>query len=378
MLVKFAVSNYKNFAKEITMDFSATRDYKFNEACIKNGILNKVIIYGPNSSGKTNLGFALFDIVGLLTDKNIRPEMKLASTYLNADSVKKEAVFKYDFQFGEDQVHLEYGKSSPNEETFETFVLNGVEIYYYVYNNDFSNGFDTEKMALIGADSLNFSYFEKNFSVLRYIANNTPQSKDSIVTKVMDFVSGMLWFRSLQDNSYIGLTSGRESLEDYLINNNLVGEFGKFLYDIAGIRAELEVAESAAFNDSKVIVEKHENGSLPFQFVASSGTKALELFYYWSKRFDQVTFLFMDEFDAFYHYDLSRRIIRYLIDLKQFQTVFTTHNSYLASNEVVRPDCCFTLNVGTLKSFADSTPRELREGHNLEKLLRNGEFDHEE
>ena len=56
------------------------------------------------------------------------------------------------------------------------------------------------------------------------------------------------------------------------------------------------------------------------------------------------------------------------------QVIFTTHNSYLASNEISRPDCYFILDKGRLSSFADSTERELREGHNLEKLLRNGEF----
>ncbi len=35
------------------------------------------------------------------------------------------------------------------------------------------------------------------------------------------------------------------------------------------------------------------------------------------------------------------------------------------------------LNNGKLTSFADSTQRELREGHNIEKMLRAGEFNAE-
>ena len=82
----------------------------------------------------------------------------------------------------------------------------------------------------------------------------------------------------------------------------------------------------------------------------------------------------MDEFDAFYHFELARKVISYVCGFDNMQTVFTTHNSYLASNEVLRPDCYFVLNDGNLTSFADCTDRELREGHNLEKMLRNGEF----
>ena len=57
------------------------------------------------------------------------------------------------------------------------------------------------------------------------------------------------------------------------------------------------------------------------------------------------------------------------------QTILTSHNTYIANNDLLRPDCYFNIKDGILKSFADSTERELREGHNLEKMLRQGEFD---
>ena len=57
------------------------------------------------------------------------------------------------------------------------------------------------------------------------------------------------------------------------------------------------------------------------------------------------------------------------------QTILTSHNTYIATNDLLRPDCYFQIKDGVLKSLADSTDRELREGHNLEKMLRQGEFD---
>ena len=56
------------------------------------------------------------------------------------------------------------------------------------------------------------------------------------------------------------------------------------------------------------------------------------------------------------------------------QTILTSHNTFLADNDLLRPDCYFILSKGKLVSFADSTDREIREGHNLEKMLRQGEF----
>ena len=58
---------------------------------MKDGLLNKIIVYGRNSVGKTNLGLALFDIVSTLTSNNVSSE--LYNYYLNADSTMDYAQF---------------------------------------------------------------------------------------------------------------------------------------------------------------------------------------------------------------------------------------------------------------------------------------------
>jgi hypothetical protein len=184
----------------------------------------------------------------------------------------------------------------------------------------------------------------------------------------------MLWFRSLQNNGYIGYMTGTENLNSWIINNNLVRDFQQFLKNIAGIDMDLGAVSVGGHTPSEILIEKHGRVPLIFDNVASSGTRSLELLFYWSRKFKDVSFLFMDEFDAFYHFDLARNIVKYIVELDNVQAVFTTHNSYLAGNDLLRPDCYFVLENRQLKSFADSTNRELREGHNLEKLLRNGEF----
>lgn len=372
MLVKFIVSNYKSFHEPITLDFTETHDYKFNPQCVKNGLLSKVILYGPNASGKSNLGFALFDIVGLLTDKHTEPRQLDEASFINADSNIKIARFEYTFKKDVHTIKYAYEKTSPTDIVFEELHIDSEKVYSY----DFKEGKgDFPHLSLIGADSLNFEYFEKNFAILRYIANNTIQSEDSYIKFIMHFVSHMLWFRSLQENGYIGLTTGTESISNWIIDNGLVKEFERFLHDIAGIDLKLDSFVTNSPTPVKVLLEKHKNGPLIFDQAASNGTRALQLLFYWSRRFSEVSFLFMDEFDAFYHFDLARNVIRHIVALDNVQAVFTTHNSYLASNEVLRPDCYFILSNGKLTSFIDSTERELREGHNLEKMLRNGEFD---
>ncbi len=371
MLIKFTVENYKNFEKPITIDFRDTHDYKFNNQCVKNGLLSKVIIYGQNSSGKSNFGFALFDIVGLLTDKNTDQKQNDESSFINADSSDTEATFTYLFKKGSDEITYSYKKTSPKDISYEELLINNQKVFSY---NFISKESDFENLSMICADTLNFEYFENNFAILRYIANNTNQPEDSYVKFIMHFVSHMLWFRSLQENGYIGLTTGSVYLGEWIANNNLAKEFQAFLKKLAGIGTELDRATINSPSPISVLVEKHKKANFIFEKVASNGSRALELLFYWSRRFDEVSFLFMDEFDAFYHFDLAKNVIKYIINLDNVQAVFTTHNSYLASNDLLRPDCYYILKEGKLTSFVDGTDRELREGHNLEKMLRNGEF----
>ena len=98
-------------------------------------------------------------------------------------------------------------------------------------------------------------------------------------------------------------------------------------------------------------------------------------FYYWYKQKAKITFLFIDEFDVFYHFELAEKIVSLLRDDMQMQTVLTSHNTALMNNRLMRPDCYFILTDERLVSLSEATQRELRQGHNLEKLYMSGEFD---
>lgn len=370
MLEKFSVKNYKNFKNKISIDFTEKHDYKFNENCIKDGVINKAIIFGDNGVGKSNFGYALFDVVGTLTDKNTMPFQ--ATDFLNADSDSKVAEFSYEFKFEKDLVQYNYKKSEFKKLVFEELYVNNEIIYSYDF---LEKKFETLNVEPINAETLNFEYFESNIAILRYIANNTSQNENSIVKKLMQFVTKMLWFRSLKDNSFIGLETEGVNIADWIVANNLIGEFNKFLRDSANLNLNVATAKVLEAKNANILIENHKNRPLLFDSVASSGTNSLLLYFYWYKHFKDIKLLFIDEFDAFYHFKLSKNIIKNLIEHDNMQTILTSHNTYIANNDLLRPDCYFNLKDGVLKSFADSTERELREGHNLEKMLRQGEFD---
>ena len=43
-------------------------------------------------------------------------------------------------------------------------------------------------------------------------------------------------------------------------------------------------------------------------------------------------------------------------------------------NKFTRPDCCFLMTKNCIKNLYNSTDKEIREAHNLEKMYINGVF----
>ena len=88
-----------------------------------------------------------------------------------------------------------------------------------------------------------------------------------------------------------------------------------------------------------------------------------------------IQFVFIDEFDAFYHFELSINICRTLFH-GPHQVFLSSHNTMLLGNDFLRPDCGFYLRNNHIDPLCDCTDRgELRQGHNIEKMYRAGAFD---
>lgn len=366
MLKKFSVENFKGFKDKITLDIGTPSNYSFNSEIIENGCITKGIIYGINSCGKSNLGLAIFDIITHLTEKQ-----KLLGSYdfyLNMSGRKSFAEFEYTFVFDGHEVVYKYSKMDVNSLKNESLSIDGKEVIFFDFLT--RDGFTL----LEGSDTLNASIRnESPISRVKYVNSNSILSdnvQNQVFKKFIDFVERMLLFYSLDSRGYEGFMNGSESIAEGIVNSGKVKDFQEFLKE-NDIDYELYGCE---VDGRKAIYCHFDNKDADFFKIASTGTRSLALFYYWYIRMEKASFVFIDEFDAFYHYELSESVQKRLRRITGVQVFTTTHNTDLMSNDLLRPDCYFLLENNSIKAISELTEKELRQAHNLQKMYKAGAF----
>lgn len=365
MLKRFEVTNYRGFKDKIVFDLAA-KDYEFNKELVKDSLVNKAILYGKNGVGKSNLGLALFDLISHLTDTSVG---KLsAGNYLNAEGENEPAVFTYVFQFDGDEVIYSYKKTALSYLIEEELFFNGNKVLSFNYFERNNNFVDKSLQS-----NLQINLPDNRLSIVKYLYKNTPTDKDSLLYKMVNFVEHMLWYRSLSDgNAYIGYSNNVFGLTEKIYEKNKKDDFQKFLSK-NGIEYNLEWEEIGGRHNLMVVFPNGNRKN--FLNIISTGTSALLLFYAWSlASFDDLSLLFIDEFDAFLHYESSESLVKILNKNRKFQTILTSHNTYLMQNKLTRPDCCFIMTKERITSLSKATKKEIREAHNLEKMYINGAF----
>ena len=381
MLKKFTVRNYKNFKEEIGIDFSNTAGYQFSTDCIYEGIISKMLIYGRNATGKTNLGRALTDIRFTLSGL---PRHIDEGTFLNADSKEEAAVFSYEFVFEGRPLLYQNARLSNLELQWEKLIVDHETIFEWDF---LSRIFKFKNLEYIGAETANIGRYimsldeekdtedmtESTLPFLRWLLSNVALENDSILIRLASYVRGMMVI-SAGNAMRFPMRRIYDIFFETLENDEKLKDLEDFL-NAMGVECRL-ILETLP-DGKKELYFSHEK-LVPFFETASSGTRAL--FDLYRRLFPSVgnpSFIYLDEFDAFYHYEMAENVIRFFKrKYPKCQIIMTSHNTNLMTNRLMRPDCLFVLSgAGTLTALCNATERELREGHNLEKMYISGEFE---
>ena len=366
MLAEFKVRNYKNFKDELQFSLKSAKNYEFRQEVLQNGIIKDAVVIGYNASGKTNLGLAMMDITAHLTDKF---EKRDGNNLFYANLYNEEDVVSFVYQFKFDQSVLEYAYEKRNEVQVmrESVKIDGKKVIV----NDGQTCF----VHLKGSENLNLDNWDSPISLVKYVYANTILDKEDkncqVFAKFMKFVNQMLFFSSTDNLMAVGAnSSGGNMMEDICNLPNGVERLEDFLHE-ANLPFKLVERDAG---EGKTIYCKMGDKEVAFAPLMSSGTRALVFLCLWYMQKEDFAFIFIDEFDAFYHTDLSIAVIRRLMMEENIQIVFTSHNTDIISNELLRPDCYFILEDNTIQPFCKLTDKSLREAHNLQKMYKAGAF----
>lgn len=372
MLKRFSVKNFKAFEDKVTLDLSSIGNYEFNKECISNGICKTSLLYGKNASGKTSLCFALFDIVEVLTDKYVCHELYKPYKHVLHQDAPTE--FEYEFKFGTDEIFYKYSKSDQSTLLSEELIINQKQIFSY------KKDLVAQDIAvnLEGAETLKVSPDKLNISLCRFIKNNAllkNNIENSIFQKFFEFVENMLMICSFDQSCFIGYKKPpKDNLVKKIIENRNFEKLQQFFLE-AGFTDKLTYKKNSLGEYNLFI--QYDDKCLDFNYAASNGMKALLLIYYYlENKLNQdkrPSFVCIDNFDAFFSFELSYFIINQLKDCNT-QALLTTYNTCNFSNDLLRPDCYFLCSKNKIVDVNNATDKELRRGHNLEKLYRGGAF----
>lgn len=366
MLKKFSIKNFRGFQELIELDLSNPKNYEFNKHCVTNNVITKAMIYGKNGSGKTNLGRAIHDIQLTLCGET---HSMLRNNFLNGNTKSKFVEFKYEFLIKEQSITFEYKKDNECKLVFEKLQINDTEIYSY----DFLDNSKSNLKYFLDHPELQHLIIKNNsISLLRYILNNTELSDLSILKDLEKFVAGMVAFRTAENITYYSGPAFEDEKNqiEFIIKNDLLDSLNTFFKNY-GMDFQLKSDE---LPDGSIKLYFDFDRPIDFIQNSSSGTKALISIFWAIHKLKHFTFVYIDEFDANLHFELAEAMVKLLCQQQQNQIIMTTHNTDLMTNRLMRPDCYFILTKHELTPLYLKTQRELREGHNLEKLYQAGEF----
>ena len=263
---------------------------------------------------------------------------------------------------------------------YEKLVVNDSLIYEY---NAIARLLNNPGCGLIGADGLNWDFADDELSVLGYLSNSIPRKSSPVMFALRRFIDG-IGMISVPTRA-ARLTMLHSALRTIVRSDKLVREFEQFLRAY-GVDERLKVVDEP---DGNPVLYFEHNRFVPFSQACSSGTLTLLMLF---SRFHvrdngkPLSFLYIDEFDAYLHFEVAEKLVAYFGSVDTCQTICSTHNTSLVRNVTMRPDCVFMISripsrdlrdsdfELLIKPLADRTDCEIRRINNVEHLLRNGEF----
>ncbi len=400
MLIEFKVTNFRSIKETQTLSMvagNATKDKELESNIFDSGIaslpklVRSAVIYGPNASGKSNLIAALAFMEGMVCESareaqvgepiEINP-FRLDAASRNEDTefeihfLSENVRYQYGFSLNAERIKSEWLTAYPNgkaQNWFERQYDASTERYEYQFSPSFSEGKARQERAkytiannlyLSVAVQKNsqqllpvFTWFQKK---LNYILSMNHLG-DGRTSRMCQDTEGKKEVLAFMNSAGIGVKDFRVDKVSFTLNDlpaDFPDEFKqKVLKDMEG-HVSFDTKFLYQSNDTKELI--------PFDLSdESDGTKALFSFVVpWLQMLKNDEIVFVDEIDTSLHPLLVQHLVKMLHSSKsKAQLVFTTHDTTLLSQRILRTDQVWFVEKDKaqstqLYSLADYSPRK--------------------
>ncbi len=411
MLIQFNFKNFKSFRDETSLDLSATKitEHESHVVGIANDKLLKVAaIYGANASGKSNV-YDAFDymtyyvaesfnfggeednrrktgnhymrVIPFLFDEKSRDEETVFEVFYVDNAEDSGKIYQYGFSLKKDEVVEEwlYSKAKTARNNYRT-------VFYRKKGEELEmNGFSKNHVENIKA-SLNKETLIVSLGARLRVAK---------LKKVRDWFlnNEILDFGDPAENYFRSKVLPEGFVDSKEVQGNVVKYFASFDESIQKFNVE-EVPQGEGEDTGKSykidalhkMADSQKLASIPLKLESSGTLKMFALYPSLKDVLDHGGTLFIDELNARLHPLLVRNIILSFlsseINTQNAQLIFTTHDVWQFSNELLRRDEIWLVNKNrdgvselySLADFKDEEGNKVRRDEVLSKKYLTGSY----
>lgn len=392
MLINFTVGNYRSFKEKKTLNMEATAIKELKESVVvKDGykLLPAAVVYGANSSGKSNLlnAIKLFrEIVINSSKQNSTDKLGIMPFLLNKGTAKEPSSFEIELLIN--GVAYTYGFVADDSKVWEEWL------------------YQKEKGAK--KDKCLFVRTEEGIGVTDDYAEGKGLEgrvrSNGLFLSVVDSFNGSIAKEVVQGINYINICSGinHESLSEITARvcqkaDNMPGKIESFLhcfnlgFDKFEIPDNLELAKRIKAFTLHTVYDNTGLFSEEIRFTMkeheSSGTnKLFDLAILFILGLTEGSTILIDELDAKLHPLITRQIVNLFndpeINTAGGQLIFSTHDANLLSIKSLRRDqIWFTekdpteaTDLYSLVEFKEPDGTKVRNDRSFEKDYINGRY----
>ena len=396
MLLEFTVGNFLSFKEKKTFSLEAGSISELNNNVVKEGkykVLRSAVVYGANSSGKSNFIKALEFMVATVKNSsklNSTDKLNAKPFLLNTETEKQPSFFeiifvvsnileidkryRYGFEIDNDKIHSEW-----------LYVLSGIskkEEVYFLRNNEGIG------VADVFADAKGLEEKTRDNGLFLSVVD---QFNSNIAKLLMKSVTGLYIRSGIEHENSIHAT---DVLCGYDEDRKRIDGFIEKL-DLGFSSFSIDLDEKKTFKDR--LKTHHKKYDIKNNFVSnyefklndqeSSGTnKIFDLVGYMIFVLGSGMVLIVDELDSKLHPILTQEIIKIFnnpeTNPKNAQLIFTTHDTNLLSANLFRRDqIWFTekddfeaTDMYSLLEFKDEDGNTIRKDRSFEKDYIRGRY----